>query len=170
MVEIGMSDFTGEAEIGCSEGVFTAMLAPLCRSVLAIDPSATAIERARQTCRGMPHVTFSCAALPMEMPSGEYDLIVSSDVLYLFPRDVLVIEVIPYLKKALAPGGTLLALHYLGNFGQPSLGENVHKLLRAQLGMEITHDETVPDVGPDSAGYRVTRFRRSADDKVTVSA
>lgn len=145
-------------EIGCAEGVFTAMLAPLCRSLLAVEVSETAIERAMLRLQDMPHVTVSRAALPAEMPSGKFDLIVCSDVLYYFPRDVLV-EMIPRFATALAPGGTLLALHYLGRFGQSTPGEQVHELLKAHLGLEPIHDETVSDVGPLSDGFRATVFR-----------
>jgi len=134
------------------------MLPPLCRSLVAIEVSETAVERAMLRLRDMPHVTVSRAALPAEMPSGEFDLIVCSDVLYYFPRDVL-IEMIPRFTTALAPDGTLLVLHYLGRFGQSTRGHEVHELLKAHLGMETIHDETVSDVGPLSDGFRATVFR-----------
>jgi hypothetical protein len=50
----------------------------------------------------------------------------------------------------------LFTLHYLGDFGQAMRGKEVHDLLVAALGLEVEHDEAVPDVGPKGAGYRVT--------------
>ena len=43
-------------EIGCSIGVFTAMLAPRCDSLLAVDFSPTALERARRAAAGQDAV------------------------------------------------------------------------------------------------------------------
>ena len=51
-------------EIGCSIGVFTEMLATRCREVVAIDFSATALERARQRTLGLRGVTVVCCGSP----------------------------------------------------------------------------------------------------------
>lgn len=142
-------------EIGCSQGAFTEMLAPQCDSLLAIDISELAVARAVERLGHIPHVRVARATLPTDMPSGAYDLILCSDVLYYLPRDVL-IQFLPRLKSALAPGGLLFALHYLGDFGQAMRGHDVHELLTERLGLVAAHDEIVPDVGPGQAGYRVT--------------
>ncbi|MDR6290506.1 SAM-dependent methyltransferase [Inquilinus ginsengisoli] len=147
--------FPSALEIGCSEGVFTEMVAPRCGKLLGIDLSEQAVERARARLAHLDHVTVMRATLPMEMPPGSHDLILCLDVLYYLPKDVL-IGFLPRLKAALRPGGLLFALHYLGDFGQAMRGKEVHDLLVARLGLEVGHDEIVPGVGPAGAGCRVT--------------
>ena len=48
-------------EVGCSIGVFTAMLAPLCDELLAVDVSEKAIAVARREARGLPERTGRAA-------------------------------------------------------------------------------------------------------------
>ncbi|TSD83075.1 methyltransferase [Mycobacterium sp. KBS0706] len=147
--------FGSALEIGCSEGVFSEMIAPRCAELLAVDISDQAVERATARLSRLDHVSVARATLPMDMPPGPYDLILCLDVLYYLPKDML-IRFLPRLKAALRPGGVLFTLHYLGDFGQAMRGREVHDLLVAALGLEVEHDQTVPDVGPKGAGYRVT--------------
>ena len=52
----GPGPFSTAIELGCSIGVFTALLAPRCRRVVAIDGSATAIARAQMRLTDQPQV------------------------------------------------------------------------------------------------------------------
>lgn len=154
---LGGRRYRSALEIGCSEGAFSEMVAPQCVKLLAVDISDQAVERARAKLSYHDNVSVEQATLPMDMPLGPYDLILCLDVLYYLPKDVL-IAFLPRLEAALNPGGELFALHYLGDFGQAMQGQEVHELMSARLGLEVGHDESVPDIGPGGAGYRVTRL------------
>ncbi|CAA9453194.1 MAG: Methyltransferase type 12 [uncultured Rubrobacteraceae bacterium] len=116
-------------EVGCSIGVFTAMLAPLCEEVLAVDVSERALAVARARLKDSPHVRLEPRRLPEEMPGGPFDLIVASEVLYYWPRD-LMLAALRRFEEALAPGGVLLAIHWRGETKTyPLQGDEVHELL-----------------------------------------
>src|SRR5215218_2441057 len=55
-------------EAGCSIGVFTAMLAPLCDELLAVDISEKAVLAARERLVNFRHVCVEQRALPEETP------------------------------------------------------------------------------------------------------
>lgn len=124
MEVIGERRFARALEIGSAEGVFTAQLAPHCDELLGIDISERAVSRARQALADRPHVRFERRTLPFDWPQGSHDLIVCSDVLYLWPPAVLD-RGLRRLRESLAPGGLLLLQHYLGDFGQPVHGDRV---------------------------------------------
>jgi SAM-dependent methyltransferase len=148
--------------------VFTQLLAPICGSLVAIEVAETAVERARKRLTGFDNVSFIQAALPEQMPDGSFDLIVASDVLVYFPKDVLV-DISHMLAARLAPGGVLFSLHYLGYFGQPITGDTVHEILRHHLQLEQVHDESVVGVGPRGAGYTITIFRKPKNSSNMVA-
>jgi len=155
------STYRQALEIGASEGAFTELLAGICDKVLAMEISALAVERARERLGALPNVSVVQAALPNRMPEGMFDLIVASDVLYYLPTDVL-LESLGCIEDRLLPGGRLFALHYMGDFGQPVLGREVHELMKTHLNLEITHDETVFGQGPKAEkGFAVTIFRKA---------
>jgi len=147
-------------EIGAAEGIFSELLAPICDELVTVEVADAAVVRARLRLAGHSNVTILRAALPMDMPEGDFDLIVASDVLYYFPKDVLE-SVLDQLEAALAPGGLLLALHFRGKFGAAILGGDVHDMLRSRTRLEVASGETVTDVGPNGAGYIVTVLRRA---------
>jgi SAM-dependent methyltransferase len=98
-------------EVGSSIGVFTAMLAPLCDEVLAVDISQTAVAVAKERLEEFPHVQIERRTLPEETPEGPFDLIVVSEVLYYWPRNV-VLAALQRFEEILIPDGVLLAVHH----------------------------------------------------------
>lgn len=62
------------------------MLADRCGELLAVDVSERAVAAARERLEGLDHVRVKRRTLPEEMPGGQFDLIVASEVLYYFPR------------------------------------------------------------------------------------
>ena len=74
--------FRRALEVGCSIGVFTEMLAPLCHELLAVDVSEKAIAVAEERLESIPQVRVELRRLPEETPEGPFDLIVASEVLY----------------------------------------------------------------------------------------
>ena len=98
-------------ELACSEGMFTAQLAPRVGHLVASDISATALERARERCRGLANVEYRRLDLfDDELPQG-LDLVVCSEVLYDLADRTALARVGGRLAAMLAPGGRLLAAH-----------------------------------------------------------
>jgi SAM-dependent methyltransferase len=116
-------------EVGCSIGVFTAMLAPLCNELWAVDVSERAVAAARKRLARFPHVGVERRRLPEETPEGPFDLIVASEVLYYWPEEVM-LAALRCFEELLAPGGVLLAVHWRKETQTyPLQGDEVHELL-----------------------------------------
>jgi cyclopropane fatty-acyl-phospholipid synthase-like methyltransferase len=159
LAALGDEHFEQALEMGCSVGTFTKLLAGRVGHVLAVDISERALDQARELLSGAANVTLERRMLPHEMPTGPFDLIVCSDVLYYWPEDVLV-DALPRFASALNPGGVLLVVHFLGKIGLATQSQRVHDLLREKLPLDHEMGETVPNVGPQDAGYRLDRFRK----------
>lgn len=98
-------------EIGCAEGLFTEMLAPRVRQLLALDISERALSRARERCKRFTNVSFECADINDYFPAGTFDLIVCSEVLY-YQRDRFAFKKLArHIARSLAPNGLLLMAH-----------------------------------------------------------
>ena len=138
-------------EIGCSIGVFTAMLAPLCDELLAVDVSERAVAVARERLTRFPQVRVELRRLPEEMPEGTFDLVVASEVLYYWPQDVM-LAALRRFEEILSPGGALLAVHWRKETKTyPLQGDEVHDLL-----LEHTHlTNTTTIIEPE---YRLDLF------------
>lgn len=120
-------------EIGCSIGTLTVDLADRCASLLAVDASSTALERAAERLAPFPGVRTEQLTLPREWPEGTYDLIVVSEVgYYLSPAEFgLLLE---RIEASMAPGGTLVLCHWRHPVtGWELDGETVHSLARNRL-------------------------------------
>ncbi len=116
-------------EVGCSIGVFTSMLAPLCDEVLAVDVSERAVDAARERLACFPHARVERRRLPEETPEGPFDLVVASEVLYYWPEEVM-LGALRRFEEILAPGGVLLAVHWRKETKTyPLQGDEVHELL-----------------------------------------
>ena len=117
-------------EVGCSIGVFTELLADRCGSLTALDFSARALELARGRLRGRANVAIVEASFPEEAPTGRWDLVVCSEVLYYLDRAALELAV-GWLCEQLSTGSTVLAVDWRGATGpSPHDGDEVHDLLR----------------------------------------
>jgi predicted TPR repeat methyltransferase len=116
-------------EVGCSIGVFTAMLTPLCDELLAVDVSEAAVTVARQRLADFPNVRLELRSMPEETPQGPFDLVVASEVMYYWPEDVM-LWALGRFEEVLAPGGSLLAVHWRKETKTyPLQGDEVHDLL-----------------------------------------
>lgn len=137
---LGDRRFRRGLELGCSIGVLTARLAERCDGLVALDTSATAVERARE--RVGDDVDLRVATLPAELPAGPFDLVVASEVLYYFARDVLD-GLLDDLEAALEPGGLLLAVHWRPpTRTYPLRGDEVHAILAARPALRGIHAES----------------------------
>lgn len=113
-----LETFEAAMEVGCAEGVFTAMLAPRCQSLLAVDISQAALGRAQQRCKEQ-HVRFEIWDLMISPAPQNLELMVVMDVLELFYRPADVHKACRKLVSAVRPGGYLL----LGNSRQNEIFE-----------------------------------------------
>jgi SAM-dependent methyltransferase len=132
-------------ELGCSVGVFTAMLAPRCEWLLAVDFSPTALERARERVAGAEHVELRRCRLPEEMPRGPFDTIVCAEILYYWSAD-LVRDGLRRMEAELAPGGTFLAVHWRHPDRRRELtGDDVQAIIDAETRLEPGARFATPD-------------------------
>lgn len=153
LASLGERHFTRALEVGCSIGVFTALLAERCEDLLAVDVAAAAVRRARERLVARPHVRVQRRTLPEQLPTGPFDLIVCSEVLYYWDR-ALLLDALPALSGALAPGGSLLAVHWRPpTRTYPLRGDEVHDLLCEHLALR------------HGLSYREPRYRLDRFDK-----
>jgi SAM-dependent methyltransferase len=132
-------------ELGCSVGVFTAMLVPRCESLLAVDFSPTALEHARRRLRGVAGVELAERRLPEQTPAGPFETIVCAEILYYWSAG-LVEEGLRGIEAALAPGGVLVAVHWRGSDPRRELnGDDVHRILRAESRLPWRGGVRTPD-------------------------
>ena len=145
-------------EPGCSVGVLTARLAAICGCVEAIDISPAAVQHARMRCKHLPDVEITCGALPHFLPRGIYDLIVFSEIGYYLPEDEL-FNLGNILVQRLAPGGVLIAAHWLGASQDHLLsGGRVHQILHRLDGLVHEYSQDHAEL---HGGFRLDRWVRS---------
>lgn len=86
---LAQRQFRNALEVGCSVGVLTRLLAAHADRVVAIDVDDLPLRLARKRCWGRSNVAFRKLVVPGEWPSGIFDLVVLSEVLYfLNPTDI----------------------------------------------------------------------------------
>lgn len=95
-------------EIGCSEGRFTQLLAERCTSLLALDISSIALERAKDRCRQLSQVQFYEWNLSEDPTPGIFDLVTVMDVLEYYYTPAALRAARDKIVDMLVPGGYLL--------------------------------------------------------------
>jgi trans-aconitate methyltransferase len=146
---LGAPRFERALEVGCSIGVFTELLASVTGELVAIDVSDHALARARRRLHRREGVRFARASFPEELPTGRWDLIVCSEILYYLDGDAFAAD---RLRECLEAGSTLLAVHWrAATRTYPLLGDEVHDRLVAALGGRHALDDRRPQ-------YRLDRF------------
>ncbi len=76
-------------EPACSVGELTVRLAERCDRVVACDRVESAVATARERTSALPHVDVRHLTVPDQWPSGGFDLIVLSELLYYFDAPTL---------------------------------------------------------------------------------
>jgi SAM-dependent methyltransferase len=132
-------------EPGCSIGAFSRMLAPRCDRLLCCDLAAAAVQAAAERTSDLPQVRVEQRELPGQWPSGRFDLIVLSEILYYFGDDDLE-QLLRHAVTALEPDGTLLAVHWRHPVAEyPRTGDDVHRVLAARPGLARLARHAEPD-------------------------
>ncbi len=94
-----------------------------------------------------------CATLPDNIPEGEFDLIVFSEIGYYFSEPQLR-SLIDQLITHTGHGGTFLAAHWLGSSSDHLLsGDRVHQLISDTDELVLKHSER-------HAAFRLDRWVR----------
>ena len=137
-------------EPGCSIGVLTEGLAARCDDQLASDVSPAALAAATARHLGV-HVRLDQRSLPQDWPDGRFDLVVLSELLYYLGDDDLR-TVAARAVEAVAPGGTLLSIHWLHPVGDyPQTGDAVQQAVA-----DAARGHLVPSVHHVEADFDLT--------------
>jgi SAM-dependent methyltransferase len=130
-------------EVGCSIGVFSARL--------AIDFAPRALELAGERLAGAANVSLAQASFPEEIPEGQWNLVVCSEVLYYLDAPALE-RAVDWLAGQLRAGASVVAVSWRGEgVDEPLRGDDVHDLLAARLARWHALDGR-------REGYRLDRF------------
>lgn len=113
MAALPRERYASALEIGCSIGVLTGTLAQRCNAVVAVDVADAALVQARDRNAANPHVRFERGQFPTDLPPGDFDLILLSEMLYYLDRPTLVDAALATLRLA-RPGADILLVHWLG--------------------------------------------------------
>lgn len=129
-------------EVGCAEGWMTELLAERADAVHAVDISAVALGRARQTCARFTHVTFEQIDLVERTPRGDFDAIVCTGVLVLLPAEAQA-RVRDGLVAALRSGGDFMLENQTEGFPGELPGSTVEAGFRAHPDLVLVHHQRV---------------------------
>jgi 2-polyprenyl-3-methyl-5-hydroxy-6-metoxy-1,4-benzoquinol methylase len=145
--------FSRAFEVGCSIGILTARLALRTRSLLAIDASETAVKRAIQNCKGLANISFQRMQIPNEWPTGRFDLIMLSEVLYfLNQEDIRATS--RRLMNSLMDGGEVVLVNWIGGTDYPCGGDEA-----AQIFLTETAQMLKPTRSIRAEWYRLDALR-----------
>ena len=124
-------------EVGCSIGVLTGLLASRCDAVLAIDAAPTPLVEARRRCADLPGVRFEQMFVPEQWPDGVFELILLSEVVYYLSRKD-VARLAARVTRSLAPGGSVILVHWTGPTDYPLTGDEAVALFIERIGSTCT--------------------------------
>ncbi|TYC52502.1 methyltransferase domain-containing protein [Rhodobacterales bacterium] len=144
-------------EIGCSIGVLSADLAPLCQRFTGVDLNERAASRARARLSPLPGTEIVVAEIPGSWPAGRYDLIVLSEVLYFLSEDQ-----IGMLAGKIATDwlhqGDCVVVNWLGDTRTPLSGLEASDAFRRALARHVSFTDRLR--GPVSSDYEMRLLRR----------
>jgi cyclopropane fatty-acyl-phospholipid synthase-like methyltransferase len=114
-------------EVGCSIGVLTRSLASRCDTLVAIDAAQTPLVEASRRCADLPGVRFEHMFVPEQWPSGDFELILLSEVVYYFSRED-VGRLAARVANSVAKGGSVILVHWTGPTNYPLSGDEAANL------------------------------------------
>lgn len=136
-------------EVGCSIGVLGRMLAQRCDTYLGIDASARAIALARR--EAAPNMEHMRMLVPDAFPSGPFDLILLSEILYFLSADD-VARLAPRVAEE-STEGDLMLVNHLGPTDRDLGGEEAALAFIEAYGRE-------PDLSCSTEDFRIDVFGR----------
>ncbi|WP_392535170.1 class I SAM-dependent DNA methyltransferase [Nostoc sp. C117] len=142
-------------EIGGSIGVLTEKLQERCDSLLSVDVSKLAQDRAKERCQHLSNVKFQIMRVPEQYPNEIFDLTLVSEVGYYWCWEDLK-KSQQYILEHLEPGGHLLLVHWtLYARDYPLSGDEVHDSF-----FELTPNKLRHLKGQRDEEYRLDLFER----------
>lgn len=144
-------------EPGCSIGVLSGMLAARVDSLLSVDVSGKALEKARKRNAGKENIIFQYMQFPREKPDRTFDLVLLSEVAYYW-GDEEFDQARNEVMQMLEPGGDLMLVHWTPFVDDyPLTGDEVHeRFIRfSQENNALQHLE-----GKYETSYRLDVFRK----------
>jgi SAM-dependent methyltransferase len=154
MEALGDRRFAAAFEVGCSIGVLTRRLAARCDVVVAVDVAAAALAQARTRCADQKQVRIAGMRVPADWPSGRFDLILLSEVLYFLDLNDLRATAGQVLGS-LAPEGLVLLVNWRGDTAAPFTGEAA-----ADLFLQSCGDRLSPLLQRREPAYRLDLLSR----------
>lgn len=124
-------------EVGCAKGVLTSKLSTLCKTLLSIDVSKTALSAARRRTAHLDHVAYEQMAFPRTAPAGQFELAVLSEVAYYWD-DTDIGRAADWLGTHLVVGGDVLLVHFTGDTDYPQSGDDAVAKLFVPLAGSMT--------------------------------
>lgn len=130
-------------EPGCANGAVSELLVERCDELLCWDPAARAVAAARQRLAGRSGVRVEQGSVPGRWPSGTFDLIVASEMVYYLDaadREAFWTAV----EGSLDPEGVVVSVHWVRPAPDyPVEGGQVQDELAERPGLEriVAHTE-----------------------------
>jgi predicted TPR repeat methyltransferase len=137
----GNGPFERVCDLGTGIGVLAAALAPRSSALVALDAAPTAVTAAIRRLAPFPHARAQVAVVPRDLPTGRFDLVVASELLYYLTASDLE-ATLHWLDGALLPGGRLVAVHWTGSErDMRQSGHDVHAKLAGRDTLQHVHGE-----------------------------
>ncbi len=127
-------------EIGCGNGELARQLHSSTHRYVGVDASLVALEAAK---RAVPHAEFEERFLPCDLPNGQFELIVLSEVLYFLDRAGLA-SLAGQIRHRW-PMAQLLCVNYLGPSGNELQGKEAFAHFMQALGSHYRHESVLMD-------------------------
>jgi SAM-dependent methyltransferase len=119
-------------EPGCSAGVLSALLAERCDALVSWDRQPEAVAAADARLRGFQAADASVGVVPEQWPTGTFDLIVLSELLYYLDPDQRT-RLRKRVLGSLMTHGHLVAVHWRHHVSEHAAeAEEVHAELRSR--------------------------------------
>ena len=140
-------------EPACGAGYLTRLLADRSDEHVAMDRHPRAVAATARRCADQPTVVTSLGTIPDDWPSGSFDLVVLSEVLYYLDAAALE-QVLALVADSLVVGGDLVAVHYRPVVeAHVQTGDEIHERLASCVSWEAITSTVDSD-------FRLDAFRR----------
>jgi len=116
-------------DFGCGNGALVLEAAAMCRSVIAVDPSAAMLDfvRAKADVLGLTNIEYAQAGfVTYEHAGAPVDFAVTRHVLHLLP-DFWKVEALRRAHAALAPGGTFYLRELVYSFEPEDAADSIQR-------------------------------------------
>ncbi len=128
------SRYRSAYEPGCSVGLLTELLALRCDRLLSSDIVPSTLEAVEARLGSMPHVGSEERSIPAQWPSGQFDLVVLSEIAYSF--DVTDLHcVMGCVMSCTVRGAHVVGVHWRGETGHLLSGDRSHQIIAETPGL-----------------------------------